>query len=441
MNASPTLLLLSLLSAPPPSAPHPLCANREPCRVVETQDAGKDIQGQPMQVTHLSLGWMDIEAGAQSSGRSFGPGKRQAQGAPVNDRCEANEWWLSRANLPPQLLLSVCDNHLGAVREESVEVINNLVTYTRSGVRRKDRWADTHRLRLSPLRMASEDEQTFWASAAPRTNRDDEGDTRSWDYEALQGVILKAASNCAPGDPSVGARELPYLPQVKVDKAFLESGWKQAGLGQGEGACNLTARFPVLGEDKLKGPEDASLKALLTSDDSGADVLLLEVRDDKWTGPSDKWLNDDHVELWLAPMPPQVLNGCTKPTEAQRPVQWGIRIADGKVFPGFGNPKQTLKVERAQTKDKTGYRLKVTLPGDFEAIGVVYSDSDSGKKQEKMVATSTLKFGRPETLNPIYAVTPNQATCALKDGQLTVVPGPELKPKPEQAVFQMQPGK
>jgi len=440
MIAPPALFLVSLLAAPPGEPPPPLCVKREPCRVVETKDAGKDTRGQPMQVAHLTLGWMELEAGAAQEGRAFAEGSRQAQAAAPNTRCEAQEWWLVRTGLPAQLLLSLCNGHQGAVREESVEVLDNLVAYTRSGVRRSDHWTQTRRLRLSPLRMANEDEQTFWESSTPRTGRDNEGDTRAWNYETLQGMIGRAASDCAATDPSVGERELPYLPEVQVDQAFLDGGWKQVGLGQGKGGCHLAARYTLLGDAELPGAKDAGLKALVVWNDAQVRTLILEVRDDQWTGPSAKWLNDDHLELWLAPLPPQVLNGCTKPTAEQRPVQWGIRLVDGKVFPAFGNPKQPLKVERAPLAGNTGYRLKVTLPIEFQALSVLYSDNDGGKKQEKRVATSPLKFGRPETFNPLYRVLPAEATCAAKDGELRVVPGPELKPAPEQAVFQLKPG-
>jgi hypothetical protein len=385
-----------------------------------------------MQAKRLSLGWMNLEEAAGLVGQAFGPGTRKATGTAASNRCEATEWWLLRAGQPAQLLLSVCDNYLGAVRADNVEVLDNLFVHTQEGVRRGDRWTRTRRLRLSPLRLASEEEQTSWTSSVtkePKTN------ASSWDYEALQGQVHRDAADCPSGSTSVGERDMPYFPAARVDKAFFDSGWKQAGLGQGEGACHLAASSILMGEDKLAGPEDAGLKALLVQED----FLLLEVRDDVWTGPSASWLNDDHVELWLAPMPPQLLTGCGKPTAPQQPVQWGIRIADGKVFPAFGKPKQPLQVERAKLPDGKGYRLKVKLPPDFEGLSVIYSDSDGGKKQETLIATSDLKFGRPETFNPLSIMPLDDAQCAVKHGQLTVVARPEVRARPEQAVLQMMP--
>jgi hypothetical protein len=425
MNAPTTVLLLSLLGAPPAASTDPLCAGRPPCRVMETLDAGQNEQGQPLQVKRLSLGWTDLESGARFEGRKFGPGGRKAEGAAKEGRCEATEWWLLRPAKPAQLLLSVCDDYQGAVREEEMAVGHNRLRHERSGVRRDERWSTSRALNLSPLRLSSDIEGLQWNS--PMGEEKEEG--TSWDYDTLRGKVFRAPAECPPGQASLGARVLPYLPQVQVDASYLEGGWKQAVFGVGEGACFLPALHYVLGKEGTK----ASLKALLVSEDT----LIVEVRDDKWTGPSDKWLHDDHVEVWLSPLPPQELNGCGgKLTQEQKPVQWGIRMVDGKVFPAHGAPKQMLQVERAEMPDKQGYRMKVKLPTPFLGISVIYSDSDSGTKQEAMVATSPLKFGRPETFNPVRMVLPSEATCGVRDGKLFIIPGPEIPTEPDRAVLQ-----
>lgn len=431
MNTPLTAVLLSLLGTAPAGSSDSLCAKREPCRIVETLDAGQNEQGHPLQIQRVSLGWTDLETGAQFEGNKFGPGTRKAEGAAAEGQCEATEWWLVRANKPAQLLLSVCDDHQGAVHEETVVVGKNRLQYTQSGERRDDRWSNTRTLRLSPLRLSSNTERTTWDS--PSTGQP-KVDSTQWDLELLRGEVIRAPSECQPGETSLGERTLPYLPQVQVDKSYLEGGWKQVGLGTAEGGCNLEAKHVLLGQEQLSGPEDAGLKAVLVADDT----LLVEVLDDTWTGPSARWLNDDHVELWLAPLPPQQLNGCGgKLTKDQKPVQWGIRIVDGQVFPAFGAPKQTLQVERAELPGAKGYRLKIKLPMPFLGISVVYSDSDGGKKQEAMKATSPLKFGRPETFNPVYLVYPQEGSCTVKDGKLAVV-RPELKAEPDKAVLQRE---
>lgn len=424
MNATATVLVLSLLGAPPAASQDPLCAKREPCKVVETLDAGKDAQGRPLQVKHLGLGWADMETSDKFLGRKFGPGGREAKGSQAEGQCEAAEWWLVRPSQPAQLLVSVCNNGYGSagVGEDSVSVADNRFTHEQTGGSRQ-RWSVSRTLQLSPLRLVIEGHRS--SDMVDGEVRED-GDY--WDLEQLRGEVIRAAPQCEPGEPTLGERTLPYLPQVQVDKAYLEGGWKQAGLG----TCGFESGHFLLGDQT--DVKDAALKALLVA----PDTLLVEVRDDKWTGPGAKWLNDDHVELWLAPQPPQELTGCGKPTREQLPSQWGIRIADGKVFPAFGSPTQTLQVERAELPGKQGYRLKLKLPTPARGISVVYSDSDSGKKQELMLATSVVKFGRPETLNPVRVVSPAEATCAVKNGQLTLVPGPVKKTEPDVAVLRME---
>ncbi|WP_257450905.1 hypothetical protein [Archangium lipolyticum] len=423
MNATGTVLLLSLLGAPPASSSDPLCAKREPCTVAETLDAGKDSRGNSLQVKRLDLGWADVETSSGFIGRKFGPGGRKAKGSRANGQCEAAEWWLVRSGQPAQLLLSVCNDGYGAagVGQDSVTVTDNLFSHEQTGGSR-ERWSQSRTVQLSPLLPMSESRR----SSVPSEGEAKE-DGESWDFEALRGEVARAASTCEAGEASPGERLLPYLPQVQVDKAYLQGGWKTAGLG----ACGFEAGHVLLGNQD--DPKDAALKALLVA----PDTLLVEVHDDKWTGPSAKWLADDHVELWLAPQAPQELTGCGKPTDAQKPAQWGIRIADGQVFPAFGSPKQTLQVERAELPGKRGYRLLMKLP-PFKGIAVVYSDSDSGKKQELMLATSPVKFGRPEVLNPVRVVPAEEATCTVKNGELAVARGPVKKTEPDVAVIRVE---
>ena len=264
MNATATVLVLSLLGAPPAAGPDPLCAKREPCTVVETLDAGKDAQGRPLQVKHLELGWADVETSDEFLGRKFGPGGRKEEGSRAEGQCEAAEWWLVHPSQPAQLLLSVCNNGYGAagVGEDLVTVADNRFTHEQSGGSRQ-RWSVSRTLQLSPLRLVIEGHRS---SDSMSEEEKEEGDY--WDLEQLRGEVVRAAPECEPGEPSLGARTLPYLPQVQVDKAYLQDGWKQAGLG----TCGFESGNFLLGNQD--DPKDAALKALLVA----PDTLLVEVR-------------------------------------------------------------------------------------------------------------------------------------------------------------------
>ena len=405
-------LLLSLSATPPAAASEPLCARREPCRLLETLPAGQDAAGQSLQVKHLSLGWMNAEAARDAMNRAFGPG-REAEGSRAGGACEAAEWWLLRSGQPAQLLLTVCNDGYGpaGVGTDEVKVGDNLFTYAQSGQSNK-RWGFSSTLRLSPLALLGSGQ---WSAPVETPDRKR---GHVWDVARLRGEEFVPAATCPAGQAgATEARALPYVPLIQVDKAYLRGGWKTAGLG----TCALEAESLVLGT--RKDAQDARLKVVLAE----RETLLLEVRDDRWTGPSAKWLNDDHVELWLGPKVPQELTGCGEPLPDQRALQWGIRLVDGQVFPGAGNPKQKLSVEKVELREPSGivgYRLKVGLPKGFRGLAVIYSDSDEGKKQERMLATGPVKFARPETVNAVRLVLPEEATCAVRGGELAVEPTP-----------------
>jgi hypothetical protein len=82
-------------------------------------------------------------------------------------------------------------------------------------------------------------------------------------------------------------------------------------------------------------------------------------------------------------------------------------------------------------------RLKIQLPKNSGGLTVVYSDSDAGKKQELMVATSPLKFGDAATLSHVWKVDAAKAICQMKENQLAPV-SVELSPKPGKAVIETE---
>ena len=424
-------LLWSLLGAAPVT-PESLCAGRAPCRVVEVLDAGGDARGPSPRVVHLDLGWFSYDDAPEKPGRKLGPGRR-AKGSLEEEDCAAAEWWLLTQE-PPRLLLSVCnDGYGGAGRGEDVmKVKNGLLSHMRIGGGGQ-RWSHTRVWRLSPLERVREGHINYLGDG------EEPEDSIAWDYTTLQGSRYLGPATCEEGPSAPDKRTLPFLPRVAMDAAYLEEGWKKVGLG----ACALTARSPLLG--KPRNARDASLKALLVS----PDTLILEVRDDVWAPPSEKgWQEDDHIQLWLGRQSPERLTGCGKPEGDERPMQWAIRVSDGLVFPAYGPPRGTLAVERVELRASSGalegYRLKVKLQlsrPDFEGLALVYVDRDGGLKAERMVATSPLKFGRPETLNIPREVPAREATCVArgKETELRVVPTPVPLPAPDVSVLPSEP--
>lgn len=217
-----------------------------------------------------------------------------------------------------------------------------------------------------------------------------------------------------PGDR--GGAEFVYaaLPAVAIDDAFAGSGWKTTGLGRCALHIDASGKeahgFVVHG--KPGDPRDAAMRVVA----SARGALFVEVEDDRKVGPSARWIADDHLEIWMAKQMPSYMDHCLEPGE--KPVQWGIRLADAKVFPGAGNPDPTaLTVERAEAPGGI-VRLKITLPPKHEGLSVVYSDSDDGRKQERLIATSRLRFNDAPTLGRLHALSPDEVTCLPHDGKL-----------------------
>ena len=75
-------------------------------------------------------------------------------------------------------------------------------------------------------------------------------------------------------------------------------------------------------------------------------VLFVEIPDDRWTQTGKSWVKEDHIELWAAPADSRsAQNLCDPPALPDPSRQWGIRIADGQLFPAFGSPEPLAGVE------------------------------------------------------------------------------------------------
>ncbi len=392
-------VLLSVLLATPAAlaqSAKDVCGKRPRCSVKGTTPA---IKGH--EVVELSLGPRAAEEGPE---------------------CEQREWWLRRPDKFVVKLLEACNDGYGAagIGEEEVEIGENLFTHTRSGGSNW-RWTSKVVAQLSPLSLISEESESSH-TASPESSRTRFHFATFESHSAREAIDCKVPDGEASADSATTVVEARLMPQVTLPADFLAGGWKRTELGR----CSAEGSFTLLG--RSQDPDDVRLYAVLSRDA----VLFVEVVDDAWTGPSKSWLADDHVELWLSPEVPEAADPCGRGGKDPGLVQWAIRITDGKVFPAYGDPKPTLKAEVVREPGRA--RLKVKLPEDLRSLTVVYSDSDEGKKQELMVATSALKFGRAATLSPVRSLAPTEAACQLKGSELVPTPV-ELRPPAGEAAL------
>ena len=127
------------------------------------------------------------------------------------------------------------------------------------------------------------------------------------------------------------------------------------------------------------------------------------------------WVASDHLEVWGGDELPQgetqtcvVRDPSQKVPERAASVgtaqQWGIRTIDGMVFRGWGNPSVDPKVERVVLKGTPWgevVRFRVGFAKAFSSLTVAYSDSDHGKRQKRLIATSRIRLKDPLSLGEI----------------------------------------
>jgi hypothetical protein len=270
---------------------------------------------------------------------------------------------------------------------------------------------------------------TSWADEEPHS--DDDG----WDREAFAGTTSWTAVDCkakarpAAGDavaPDGGSGKEPantiagvWIPSVDLPADFVAQGWRTTRLG----ACS--AFVDGTGEHgyTLHGEAgDATLRAVI-----GGNLLFVELSDDRFVGPGRNWVTDDHLELWVGNSNPSE-RVCGK-DDGEWSAQWGIRVADGAVFPAHGAPQPLAGVERVVAGHTA--RFKIPLPANGTRLTVVYSDSDDGHRQKSLIGTSELRFGDPATLGERYNT---EQSCIVKGGTLAPKPADPLKPSLTEAV-------
>jgi hypothetical protein len=153
---------------------------------------------------------------------------------------------------------------------------------------------------------------------------------------------------------------------------------------------------------------------------SSGGVLFVEVIDDHVVPTAKTWVKADHLELWrvLTDESSGRSSGCFQPDPNAKALQWAIGF-DGQVHKAHGAPvaNPTVRV----TPTERGARFRIVLPDEGKGLTVVFSDSDDGARQKRLIATSQLEFGRTWTIGSVTPIGARRATC--------VVVGAALRPK------------
>jgi hypothetical protein len=404
----PAHVLAALLAAAPlsvhalePAVTQVLCSGRGgPCRVTAVHDAGTGADGTALKVVELAL--------HDQPGQDW-----KEPGSP----CWPYEMHLvvlrGESVVRRQLLSEICNDGYGAagMGTDELEVGPNRYRHLQAGGSNW-RWDRSRTLQLDPLRIVAESGSGSWTVAH---NAHEE----HWSWESYTGRVEWFVPTCGqdgsmpePSGEAPPSFEYRPIPKVEMDAGFLGAGWKQTRLGSCSAVAGDGDGYVVHGPTEAE-PGDASLRAVLVAER----VLLVEVRDDRFVSGAQSWLHDDHVELWVGPEADHTRQ-CLE--RELRPVQWGVSVSDGKAFAAHGRPAALPAVERQQLAPDA-VLLKIVLPEKPGRLTVLYSDSDDGRTQKRLVATSALKFGSLPTLGAARSIDPRLAICAVRDGKLDFV--------------------
>lgn len=465
-----------------------LCRKRG-CCVSKVEDAGKDAKGRTLTVATVDGSGGACLAPPQVQPEPFGTGILDRDPSPLKRRrllpvdagdgdeegdfaldpdgeredlleggdCRPYEFHLVVRDKgrfeSRQLLSQACNDGHGTagIGEDLIEVDprDRTFTHTQSG---GSNWRGDHSITvgLAPLRIARVETSSYWAGDA-----DGSWQSLEWNWDLFTGDKTWPVADCtkpsgvppavrrpaardggsgpAPAPPAQSHNKVRALliPRVSLPAAFVRDGWRTMSPGNCSALIDGASHGFVL-YGKPGKATDTSMRVVLSRED----VLFVEVRDDRWVEGAGSWTNEDRLEVWMGE---GSVSGygqhCGAQTTGAR--QWGIRVADGMVFPGVGSPAGLSGVESARAGRVT--RLKIPLSVERAAglgrLTVVYGDSDDGKRQKRLIATSQLESGRGETLGDLWEVEPAQAICAEKGKALTVVRVP-LRAKRNQAVGQ-----
>lgn len=391
-------LLLVLLSGAGPASPD-LCAERPepslPCHPSSPLRSGESPAGKALAVVEVA--WHE----------------RGEAGRTPSPECAPFSWFLLEEGRAREILRS-CNDGYGAagLGEDEIRVQPNRFIHQRSGGSAW-RWSSTRTFSLSPLALLEERWSGYWSLGPNR----EEG---SWNETTRQGSVSWYSPRCEedgaiPDNAQESPSELPFqyapIPSILPTPLLTGQGWA----GQDPGVCGLhldasgQGGFVVHGAPSSAGDASMDLLAMKPAEEGPA-WLLVELQDDRWVLESERpstWLHTDHLELWLG----QALSCYDHCLNPEKPVQYAI-LLDGSVVPASGSPPKDLRVDVDRTAERI--RLRISIPRGLSGLTLVYSDSDDGRSQERLIATSRLRFGRAETLGHLREVEACESGSALR---------------------------
>lgn len=383
-----------------------LCGAAADCAVVVITDASPGSDGEALAVVELSY--------AQPPADLYYEG--------IECRPYYRQFWLLADGQEPVELLGLCNDGYGAsgIGEDEITIGPNSLRHNQVGGSAWRWWSDRS-ISLSPLKLLTEDFGGYFSLAL------NHGESH-WDWHDFSaGTDSWWAPAClADGSPPDFDQQEEGSPRTSRLIPQLTEGALGEGLGDASlGDCALWID-PAKGEDHLVfGDEDQAAAdgdrfAVLLEDPN---LLHVTVVSREIMSGGESWLSDDHLEVWQGEW---LDYGSACITGQEQARQWAVRIADGEVFPAYGEPSNLPQVlSRTQQQDGEGNQLVTMTIRLAEALEgnttIAFSKGDGESEQLWMMATSDLLFGQADTLGRRFSISPQSAVCAPVDGKLDIV--------------------
>lgn len=383
--------------------PARLCAGLPDCQPGERLDAGRAADGAPLEV--LEVRWTAQDADEQACNGG------------------AQAYWLHRGSDDDwRRLLRLCNDGYGAagVGEDFVEAGAAQLRHQRSGGSNW-RWSTETTIGLDPVRVQAVRSDAFLsvASGCHRTLTDPARATRAgWLHPVDDSDENAEIANCDFDEKRPHYRAIPQLGSVfgQEDRAgALRSSfetWRRDQVALGSCALEFSGRdasgFVLHGKPDERAPVTVRVLAV-----DELHWLVGVQAPGREPAASASWIKDDRLELWIGKFL------FTWPHDMEAPRQYGVRLADAKVFPGHNADQSALPtVERWQANGWTWLAIDFSSVqpdyGVFSAT-VVYGQGD-GKSQGLMLGSSRLKFGEATSLGDFWSDYSHD--CALRDGAI-----------------------
>lgn len=421
LAASAALFLLADATPPNPNSivegaiQETLCKKRPGCHIELTQEAGTGEGGERLEVIELAIDNppnMDYPCRPHRQEIFFlstiepqRDGDKVRHGTYVSDI---------------QNLMALCNDGYGAsgIGEDVIEVSDNRLIHHQYGGSAW-RWDTTTNVQLSPLKVTSRSTCSFH-------NLSPGFDATEWNLKAF---ILKGHRKrfaCGPDgfadtdeDAELGCTldvahtTFDAIPQIDI--SLPEKDAASVIVGDCGARADASGKVGYITHGKPGEAKDATLSALFTD----ATTLVVTVVDDIFYDSGGSWVTSDHLEFWTGPSGD---NNCEDPS--LKPTQWAVMPMDGTLIKAHGPdakspPQVKAHLNVTEPKTPTPMTFVIRFAEKPQRLTVVYSDSDDGRTQERLIATSAVAFGKNDSLGESTVVPKEAAQCELKDGVIS----------------------